>query len=83
MLHRLAHLSEAALGLEGVGVVEDGLLLRAVLAGDAVHRVDALDVHLAVLNDFAVLNVDSADFGQVTRGCAVGGEELSYLDTSA
>jgi hypothetical protein len=60
-----------------VGVTENGLLLSAEVIGDGVEgRRDSGDVDLGVLDDFAVLNIDTADFLKSTGISTVSGNEL-------
>lgn len=73
----VTHGSETALGLEGVGVAEDGFLGGAEVVGNRVDAgVNAGDVDLGVLNDLAVLDVEAADLGESAGGGVVGGKEL-------
>ena len=77
VLEGITHGLEATESLEVVVVAEDGLLLRAELIGDGVARVDAGDVDLGVLEDLAILDVETTDLSESAGGGVVGGEELS------
>ena len=73
----LGELGEAALVGEGVGVVvEDLLLVGAVLVGDGGVVCQAGDARRRVVDDLVVLLVLAADLGQLARGRAVVRDEL-------
>ena len=74
----LAHLLEAALRSEGVGVAEGGLLLRAEAVGDGVDGVDAGDLREGVGDHLAVLDVEPVDLFEGTRARAGVGDELCH-----
>lgn len=62
--------------LEAGGVVEDGFLVIAEGFGDGVEGGQSRDVAVAVLDDDAVLNVDTTDFAEGTGGGVVARQEL-------
>lgn len=74
----LTHTGETALGLEAVGVAEDGFLLGAEVGGDGRASGDTGDVDNGVLDDDTVLDIKTADLGERAGGGAVGGDELGH-----
>jgi hypothetical protein len=60
----LVHGSEATLGSEVVVVTEGGLLVGAELLGDGIVGAETGNVGLGVLDDLAVLDVETADLLQ-------------------
>lgn len=66
---------------EVVGVSEHGLLRLAEVVVDRVAA-DACDVRGGLLEDLAVLDVETADLNKVTAGGVVGGDELGLRDVS-
>mmetsp|Transcript_56213 Transcript_56213/g.119669 ORF Transcript_56213/g.119669 Transcript_56213/m.119669 type:complete len:508 (-) Transcript_56213:79-1602(-) len=74
-IHRLAHLLEAALPREVVGVAEHVLLNTAEVIGDGILGV-AQDRSHRVFDDLSVLQEDSLDLNQVAVVLAVVGDEL-------
>ena len=71
----LSNALEATERLVLVVVTEGGLALIAERIGDRVTGADAVDVDLGVLDDFAVLLVDTADLDELTGvGVALGDE---------
>lgn len=76
-LEGLAHAFEATARLEAVSVAEQSLLCVAEVIGDGVvSGAEACQVRLRVLNDNSVLNIETADFDEVTSGCVVSSDEL-------
>lgn len=73
---RLPHGCQSALGIETVGVVEHLLLLGAICFGDGVDRVNSRDIYNTVLDDLAVLYVQTTNLGERAGGSVVGSEEL-------
>lgn len=73
----LAHTDETALGLEAVGVAENGFLLGAEVGGDG-RSGDAGDFDNGVIDDDTVLDVQTADLGERAGGGAIGGDELGH-----
>jgi len=61
---------------EAIIVVESGLLGGAEVGGDRVIGGHSGDVDLGVLDDLAVLDVDTADFLESSSVGSVGGQEL-------
>ena len=78
-LHGSAHLSKTSLGLEVVGVAEDGLLSSAPAVADVVLRRDACDLGVGVGKGLAVLYVEALDLGEGTGVGAVAGDELERI----
>lgn len=56
--------------------IEDCLRVRAILVTSGVERLQAGDVRHRVLDGDAVLNVKTADFGELACGCAIRCDEL-------
>ena len=78
----LTEASKATLLGERVGVTGSSLLLLAELVGDLVGLCDSGDVGVGLLDDLAVLNVDSADCSEGTgRGVVVLCISLAFHDT--
>ena len=75
--HSSAHWAESTLGLEVVNITEGNLLVGAERGGDRVVFLHAGDVGLRVLDDFAALDVDTADFAERAARGVVAGQELS------
>ena len=74
--------SKTALLGEFVGVTGNLLLFLAELVGDLVGLCDSGDVGVGLLDDLAVLNVDSADCSEGTgRGVVVLCISLAFHDT--
>jgi len=74
-----AHACKTSVLCEAVGVSKGGLRIRAELLGDRVGgREEAREVDFGVLDDLAVLLVDTTDLGQCTRGRVVVGDELRH-----
>jgi hypothetical protein len=67
---------ESTDGSEVVLVVEDGLLGSAELVGDRVVGSHSGDVGLGVLDDYTILDVDTADFLERTSIGSVSSDEL-------
>jgi hypothetical protein len=64
-------------GSEMVGVTENALLLGAEVSGDGVESgAHSGDVDLGVLNDDAILNIDTADFFKSAGIGTVCGDKL-------
>ncbi len=75
-LKGITHDCQSTTASERVGVAKGGLLGGAEVVCDGVVRVHAVDVRSGVLDDFAVLNVDTTDFDEVAGRGVVGGDEL-------
>lgn len=75
---RLAHLREAAVLRERVGVAEHRLLLRAEVLRDRVDWVDSGDVDVRVLDHLAALDVQTADLREGAGRRVVAGHELGH-----
>jgi len=75
--HGTTNTGHTALLLEAVGVTEGGLLGIAEIGGDGVIGGHARDSGLGVLDDLAVLNVETTDFAECAGGGVVAGKELS------
>jgi len=69
---------ESSLGLEVVVVFEELLLISTHRLGDGIVCLDSREGGLGVLDDLAVLDVESPDLAEVTIGVVVGSEELSH-----
>jgi hypothetical protein len=74
----LVHGSEATLGSKVVVVTEGGLLVGAELLGNGIVGGETSNVGLGVLDDLAVLDVETADLLESTISGAVGGDELGH-----
>ena len=72
----LTHLGHTTEGTEVVLVTESLLLLHTEVVSDGVAGVDSGDGDLGVLDDFAVLDVETTDLGEVTGAGPVRGNEL-------
>ena len=73
----VAHLLEAAAGLEGVGVVERLLLIVAIRVADRVVRLPA-HRHVGHRHHLAALHEEPADLTEFARVRAVRGDELGH-----
>jgi hypothetical protein len=74
----LAEASKTTLLSERVGVTSGSLLLLAELVGDLVGLCDAGNVGVGLLDDFAVLHVDTADGAEGTGGSVVRGAVIKW-----
>jgi hypothetical protein len=72
----LAHVSVPALGRKRVRVAESRLLCSAEWLGDRIVGGHSRDVRLGVLDDLAVLDIETTDLFERARGSVVGGDEL-------
>ena len=75
-VERIAHNLKSTTVLERVGVAKGSLLSITEVVRDRVVRVQARNFRSRVLDDLPVLDVDTADFGERSRGCVVRGDEL-------
>lgn len=76
-LESSTHLLETAESGEVVGVAEHSLLLSTEVVGDGVDGVNSWDGNGGVLDDLAILNVETTDLVEVTVGSTVSRDELS------
>lgn len=74
--HRIAHAGQTALGLELLSILERSLLSITIVGGDGVIGIHARDADLGVLDDLAILNVETTDLGETAAGGVVAGDEL-------
>ncbi len=72
----IAHSSKSALGCESVGIIEERLLVGTEVVGNRVVGVDTREGGLGILDDLAVLDIETADFVEGAGGGVVGSEEL-------
>jgi len=76
-VHCLGDTSQTAMWSEAVTIAEGSLGSAAVGGGDGVVGGHAGDVDLGVLDNLAVLDVETTDLGERAAGRVVVGEELS------
>lgn len=74
--HSGTHCGHATLVLEARGIAEGSLCLVTVGASDGVEGVHSGNVDLGVLDDVAILNVETADLAKSAAGGVVAGKEL-------
>lgn len=72
----ITHSLQATLGSKVVPVAEGGLLLGAEVVADGVGGGDSGDVGRRVLDDLAVLDIETADLSERAIGGSVSGDEL-------
>jgi len=84
----LSHDLKTSLGVEVVGITEDGLLFLAESLSDIIDRVNSCNINVGVGDDNAILNVEALDCNEVTRsGTGVSnklsddGEQLGGIDS--
>ena len=72
-----AHVRETTVRSEGIGIAEGRLLLGTEVSSDGVHGVHSRDIDLRVLDDLAILDVETTDLAESTARRVGAGQELS------